>query len=345
MSGKKRVIGAENHEYTPPFTITPAILTEVVEIGQILGQLSVLDNCTNNIRLRKINRIRTIQGSLAIEGNTLTREQITAILEGKRVVAPVREIQEVRNAIKVYDMFEIWNPSSRKDLLYAHQLLMTGLLDKPGAFRSGGVGVMAGSTVVHMAPPADRVPFLMDDLLSWIRTTQIHPLITSAVFHYEFEFIHPFEDGNGRMGRLWQTLILAKWNPVFASIPVESMVYAHQSEYYEVLNASTQNGESTVFVEFMLKIILLALRSNTAPEVEPEVTPEVKKMLKVLIGDMSRKQIQEQLGLKDEKHFREAYQQPAVSQGFVEMTIPDKPNSRLQKYRLTPKGRALLGNL
>lgn len=328
--------------YVPPFTITSAILSRIVEIGQVLGRLSVLDAYTNNLRLRKINRIKTIQGSLAIEGNTLSEAQISAILEGKKVIAPMREIQEVCNAIKVYDLFQKWNPESKNDMLKAHQILMTGLLDKPGAFRTSGVGVMAGKEVIHLAPPADRVSYLMDNLLEWIRTTDIHPLIAGAVFHYEFEFIHPFEDGNGRIGRLWQTLILSKWNPLFAHIPVESLVYEHQQEYYTALNVSTQNGESSVFIEFMLNTIFAALNSQSAPEVTPEVTPEVKKLLMAIDGEMSRKQIQEKLGLKDEKHFREAYQQPAVAQGLIEMTIPDKPNSRLQKYRLTPKGYAFI---
>lgn len=331
-----------NPAYVSPFTITSAILSIVVEIGEMIGRLSVLDLFTQNLRLRRINLIKTIHGSLAIEGNTLTEEQITAILEGKKVIAPIREIQEVRNAIKVYELFEQWIPHMKADMLNAHRILLTGLLDAPGAFRTGGVGVMAGSTIIHLAPPANRVPFLMSDLFEWIRATDLHPLITSSIFHYEFEFIHPFEDGNGRIGRLWQTLILSKWNPVFAHVPVESLVYDHQGEYYKALNKSTENGESSVFVEFMLRTILEALNTRPTPEVAPEVTPEVKRMLVSMTREMTRKQIQEKLGLKDEKHFREAYQQPAVALGLIEMTIPDKPNSRLQKYRITPKGIAVI---
>jgi len=326
--------------YTPPFNISSTIVSLVAEISQILGRLAVLDDVSNNLRLRRINRIRTIQGSLAIEGNTLSVEQITAILEGKRVMAPPREIQEVRNAIKAYEVLEKWKPYSKDDLLSAHSILMSALLDLPGTFRTGGVGVMAGQTVVHLAPPADRVPHLMNDLLQWLKETNQHPLIAGSVFHYEFEFIHPFEDGNGRMGRLWQTLILSNWNPLFSAIPVESLVYEHQAEYYAALNKSTKNAESSVFIEFMLKMILGAVRSLSTPEVRPDVTPEVKKMLSVLNGEMTRKEIQQKLGLKDEKHFRTAYQQPAIAQGLIEMTVPDKPNSRLQKYRITPKGIA-----
>ncbi|MCK9197578.1 MAG: Fic family protein [Syntrophales bacterium] len=331
-----------SENYIPPFKITSAIISLVAEISQLIGRLSVLEEASKIIRLRRTNRIRTIQGSLAIEGNTLSVEQITAILEGKRIIAPLREVQEVRNAVKAYDQFDKWQPYSKEDLLDAHRELMTALLDNPGNFRTSGVGVMAGQTVVHLAPPADRVPYLMHDLLHWLKATDQHPLIASSGFHYEFEFIHPFEDGNGRMGRLWQTLILIKWNPLFAHIPVESIVYEHQAEYYAALNKSTKNAESSVFIEFMLRMILSAVTSLSAPEVTPYVTPEVRKMLSILKGEMTRKEIQQKLGLKDEKHFRTAYQQPAIAAGLIEMTVPDKPNSRLQKYRITLKGIAFV---
>lgn len=328
--------------YTPPLTITAAIISLVAEISQQVGRLAALEEVASSLRLRRINRVRTIQGSLAIEGNTLSLEQITAILDGKRVLAPPREILEVRNAIKAYNLFDAWIPSSGDDLLAAHGTLMAGLLDMPGQYRNSGVGVMAGERVVHLAPPAERVPTLMHDLFRWLETTDHHPLIASSVFHYEFEFIHPFEDGNGRIGRLWQTLILNKWQPVFANIPVESLVYEHQQEYYDAMQKSTDQAESTVFIEFMLRMILDAVVSMATPEVTPEVAPEVRSMLAMLRGEMSRKGIQQQLGLTDEKHFREFYQQPAIAAGLMEMTIPDKPRSRLQKYRITPKGAALI---
>jgi Fic family protein len=338
---KEKGGGGMSEKYVPPFNITAAIISLIAEISQMIGRLSVLEEASQIIRLRRINRIRTIQGSLAIEGNTLSVDQITAILEGKRIIAPPREIQEVRNAVMAYERLDRWQPYAQKDLLDAHRVLMKALLDNPGNFRTGGVGIMAGQTVVHLAPPADRVPYLMNNLLRWIKTTDHHPLIAGSVFHYEFEFIHPFEDGNGRMGRLWQTLILCKWNPLFAHIPVESLVYEHQTEYYAVLNKSTENGESSVFIEFMLRMILGAIASLSTPGVTPEVTPEVRKMLSIMKGEMTRKEIQQILGLKDEKHFRTAYQQPAIAAGLIEMTLPDKPNSRLQKYRITPKGMAV----
>ena len=328
--------------YQPPYTITSSIVSLVADISERMGYLTALESKSRALYLRRINRIRTIQGSLAIEGNTLSQEQITAILEGKRVIAPPREIQEVRNAIKVYDFFQQWQPASEKDLLAAHEMLMAGLLDVPGRFRSGGVGVMAGQQVVHMAPPADRVPLLMRDLLHWVESTKVHPLISSSVFHYEFEFIHPFADGNGRMGRLWQTLILGRWNPLFANIPVESLVHQHQQEYYAALNDSTRHGDCALFIEFILTMVQKAVTECQTPQVAPQVTPQVERLLKTLIGDTSRDQLQKAIGLQDRKSFRALYLAPALAAGLIEMTIPEKPNSRLQKYRLADLGRVWL---
>jgi Fic family protein len=227
--------------------------------------------------------------------------------------------------------------------LTAHRLLMQGLIDSAGRYRSGGVGVMAGSKVLHMAPPARRVPRLMDDLFSWLATTADHPLIVSSVFHYEFGFIHPFADGNGRIGRLWQTLLLSHWQKVFAYIPVESMVHRHQSGYYQALNQSTAQTDSAAFIGFMLQRIKEALADTAeSPHDAPQVTPQVVKLLQILIGSMSREQLQQQLGLADRKSFRQAYLQPALEQGLIEMTLPDKPQSKLQQYRITPAGKAVL---
>jgi len=327
-------------KYQPPYTITPEILNLVAAISEAIGRLTVLTDQARALRLRRINRIRTIHGSLAIEGNTLSEAQITAILEGKRVIAPPREVQEVKNALAAYDRFDTWKPEAEKDLLEAHRILMSGLIDEAGLYRHGGVGVMAGQQVIHMAPPADRVPHLMADLFGWLAATDAHPLIASSVFHYEFEFIHPFADGNGRMGRLWQSLILARWNPLFADIPVESLIFEHQAGYYQAIQESTQKTDSAPFIAFMLRMILDTVTSST-PEVALEVTPEVR-LLSVLSGEMTRQQLKEALGLKDDEHFRKAYLLPALEAGLVEMTIPDKPRSSKQKYRLTDKGRQVM---
>ena len=324
--------------YKPPFTISAEILGYVARICELVGCLSASDVMAGILRLRRINRIRTIQGSLAIEGNTLTEGQITAILEGKRVLAPPRKVQEVKNALFAYEHFQDWYPEKEKDLLEAHHLLMIGLIDDAGAYRSGGVGVMSRERVIHMAPPAERVQQLMADLLGWLSTSRIHPLVKSSVFHYEFEFIHPFSDGNGRMGRLWQSLILAKWNPVFAHLPVESLVFERQEAYYLVLQESTQQSDSAPFIIFMLNALYDALVS-VAPQVTPQVTPQVLELLRAVKSEASRVDLQAELKLRDRKSFFERYLRPALALGLLEMSIPDKPNSRLQKYRLTEKGR------
>lgn len=331
-------------QYQPPYTITPTILNRVAGSSEAIGRLTVLADQAKALRLRRINRIRTIHGSLAIEGNTLSVAQITVILEGKRVIAPPREVQEVRNAVAAYDRFERWRPESEKDLLDAHRLLMAGLIDEAGTYRRGGVGVMAGKQVIHMAPPAQRVPQLMADLFGWLAATDAHPLIASAVFHYEVECIHPFADGNGRMGRLWQSLILARWNPLFTDIPVESLVFEHQAEYYAALRESTRQTDCAPFIDFMLRMILDAV-TMAAPQVTPQVTPQVGELLAVLKGEMSREALQTALGLVDRKSFRARYLKPALANGLIEMTIPAKPNSRLQKYRLTREGEIVVSGL
>ena len=319
----------------PPFRITSHILALAERIGEAIGRTEEAA-LSPDLRLRRINRIRTIRGSLAIEGNTLSKEQVSTILDGKPVVAPLREIQEVRNAINAYDQYPRWDPGSEADLLNAHEVLMAGLLDAPGHYRRGGVAVTGAGEVHHIGPPADRVPHLMSDLLSWLGSTTEHPLIAGSVFHYEFEFIHPFEDGNGRMGRLWQTLILTRWKPLFTDVPVESLIHARQSEYYEAIRESSGRGESTPFIAFMLDTILAA---TLTPQERLQVTPQVRNLLSVLKGEMSRRDILHALGLSDRKSLRQRYLLPALQHGYVEMTRPDAPNARNQKYRLTSRGR------
>lgn len=325
----------------PPYTITPAILTRVEQIGEAIGRVEAA-GISQDLRLRRINRIRTIHGSLAIEGNTLGEAEISTILDGKPVVAPLRDIQEVRNAIRAYDQYQRMNPTSETDLLRAHELLMTGLLDAPGHYRRGQVSVMGQGQIHHIGPSARRVPQLMVNLLAWLGSTDAQPLIASSVFHYEFEFIHPFEDGNGRMGRLWQTLILTRWKPLFAHIPVESLIHAKQADYYEAIRQSSAAGESTSFIAFMLDTILEATHT---PQVIPQATPQVRRLLSVLKGEMSRQEIQHALGLKDRKSLRQRYLLPALQDGYIEMTQPDTPNARNQKYRPTPRGRQVWADL
>lgn len=260
--------------YQPPFTITPSILNQVVEIGELLGHWAAHSGRTSPL-LRKENRIRTIQASLAIEHNSLTTGQVTAIMEGKRVLAPEKDIQEVRNAILAYEKLPEWKPWTLKDLLSAHRLLMLGLVDNPGKLRMGDVGVYRGNQLVHMAPPASQINRLIADLLAWLKETELHPLITSPVFHYEFEFIHPFSDGNGRMGRLWQTLILSQWRSELAWLPVETLIHFQQDRYYQILGECDRVSDCTAFIEFMLQNMAEALREGIgAPSVMSEKMSE-----------------------------------------------------------------------
>lgn len=232
----------------------------IAEISALVERCTVRPGSAEALKLRRANQVRTIQASLAIEGNTLSEEQVSEILDGKRVTAPLRQIQEVKNAIAVYDIAEKLNPYSVDDLLQAHGMMMTALLEHPGEFRRSGVGVVKKNEVIHLAPPARLVPQLVKELFAWLKMSTDHPLIRSCVFHYEFEFIHPFPDGNGRIGRLWQSLILAKWSPVFLLLPVETLVYNNQDRYYQAINKSTEANDSGIFIVFMLREILNALR-------------------------------------------------------------------------------------
>ena len=245
----------------PPYQLTDKILKLVVAISEKLGEIKATHLYRPPTELRKKNRIKTIQSSLEIEGNTLTEEQITALLNDKRVIAPQKDILEVHNAIKVYEQLRTFNPNKLTDLEKAHTILMQGLIEDAGKLRVKNVGIVKGSTVEHLAPTGSLVKGLMNDLFSYLKTDEDVLLIKSCVFHYEFEFIHPFLDGNGRMGRLWQTLILMQQYPVFEFLPVESLIKENQQEYYNVLSLSDKSGHSTPFIEFMLNIILLALQN------------------------------------------------------------------------------------
>ncbi|CRI66132.1 Filamentation induced by cAMP protein Fic [Thiocapsa sp. KS1] len=328
--------------YSPPLVITPSIVADVAEIAEHLGRSAVAAESAGALRLRRVNRIRTIHGSLAIEGNTLSEQQITAILEGKPVIAPPREIQEVRNALLAYEQFPSWNPASEEDLLVAHALLMRGLVEHPGAYRHGGVGVMSGDHVVHMAPPADRVAILMWDLFAWLDMAEVHPLIASCVFHYEFEFIHPFEDGNGRLGRLWQTLNLSRWNPLLADLAVESIIHTHQQDYYRALAESNAEGASTLFVEFMLGVIREALMSSTEQGTEQAGEQVMNLLAGMGEGDYSAKALMALMGLLHRPTFLYDYLHPALTGGWLELTRPETPKSPKQGYRLTRSGRQLV---
>ena len=272
--------------YTPPYKITPRIIDLVSKISEAVGSLAYAQE---ELRLHRTNRIKTIQGSLAIEGNTLTTDQITAILDGKPVIAPINEVQEIRNAIKAYELLDELNPTSKEDLLKVHLTMEAGLIDDAGRFRRGDVGVASGEEIIHYAPPAERVPYLMRDLFDWLGETAEHPLIKSCIFHYEFEFIHPFSDGNGRTGRLWQTLILSKWRPVFKNLPIENIVYKYRKEYYHAIAVSSGTEGCWPFIEFILGVIdeTLAMESGTPPTTRDKILEQMRANPKITRNELA----------------------------------------------------------
>lgn len=325
-------------KYQPPFHMTDKITNLIAAISEQLGQIKVLSKGNLTHHLRKENRIRTIHSSLAIEHNSLSLEQVTAIIDGKRILGNPVEIKEVKNAYTSYEMMLTLDPYSVDDLLKAHETMMKELISENGRFRSGGVGVFNGKALVHMAPPANMVPGQIQDLFSWYKASEIHPLIRSAIFHYEFEFIHPFADGNGRMGRMWHSLLLGRWNEIFYWLPVEELIRSRQEEYYKALGKSDRDADSSAFVEFLLQVILDTLQNTTVvgnDEVEEQKDPLVDTLREAIGKDtLSATEIMKRLGLSHRPTFRQNYLNPALSHGVIEMTIPDKPNSRNQKYRL-----------
>ena len=244
----------------PPFEITNSILDEIAEIAELVGRVSAAAGLSANPTLRRTNRIRSIYSSLAIEQNTLSLEQVTAVLNGKRVIAPPKDIAEVKNAYEIYERMDSLDPYSAEDLLSAHAVMTRGLVEESGCFRSKPVGLVdKQGNVLHFGTLPDDVPGLVKELLEWTRDSDFHMLIKSCVFHYELELIHPFADGNGRIGRLWHTLLLTQWKPIFAWLPMESIIHDRQEEYYDAINRSNFEGESTAFIAFMLSAIKAAL--------------------------------------------------------------------------------------
>ena len=298
--------------YQPPFTISTEAINLIAEISAQIERYAIHLEQNGGLRLRKVNRIKTIHSSLAIEGNTLSENQVRDIIDGKNVVAPIKEIQEVKNAIKTYEMYSTLDAFKEKDLLKVHGVMMQALVDGAGRYRRGSVGVFGEKGIVHLAPPAERVPILMHDLFDWLKHSKDHLLIRSCVFHYEFEFFHPFIDGNGRTGRLWQSLILGKLHPLFEHLPVENMVYANQQAYYDAITASSKAGQSGPFIDFMLDEIYKTLKSHqgdplpdkVADKVADKVTRKVtgKSAQKVLMllyenGHLTRDELSKRTGL------------------------------------------------
>lgn len=331
------------NDYKPPFHITDKMTALIAEISEQVGRITILQEKTINPHLRRENRIRTIYSSLAIEHNSLSLEQVTAILDGKRILGNPNEIKEVQNAYEAYELMLRLNPASIEDLLKAHKLMMNGLVPENGRFRSGGVGVYDGDVLIHMAPPAKFVPEHIHNLFAWYQHSELHPLIKSAVFHYEFEFIHPFADGNGRIGRMWHSLLLGKWKELFFWLPIEELIQSRQKEYYDALSAADAQADSAGFVELMLEIIRDSLTiisvvghntdQDTVQDTDQDKTP-ISRLLFALGNDtLSASDLMVRLGLSHKPTFRKNYLNPALEQKLIERTIPDKPNSKNQKYR------------
>ena len=322
-------------EYKPPFTVNENIINLLAGISEVIGRISVAHKDIISPRLRRGNRIRTIHSSLAIEHNTLSLDQVTAVIDGKRVLGEPREIREVRNAYEAYEMFRELDPLDISDLLKAHGLMMNGLVSESGCFRTGGVGIFDGDRLVHAAPPPDLVPQLVSDLFEWYKISEFHVLIKSCIFHYEFEFIHPFSDGNGRMVRMWHTLLLSRWNKIFEWLPIEELIRERQKDYYDALATSDKSADCSDFVEMMMTVICDALTElDGADQVSDQVSDQVKALLDCIGSEtLSAVQIMERLDLSHRPTFRKNYLRPALDLGLIEMTVPDKPNSRNQKYR------------
>lgn len=326
-------------KYQPPYTITNQMLSYVASISEKIGRITLISNMEKKPHLRKNNRIKSIHSSLRIEANSLTLNQVRDVINGKIVLGEQREIQEVKNAYCAYGKIAEINPYSIRDLKKYQGIMTKYLEEQSGDFRRGEKGVFHGDECIFMAPPAQYVPQLMEELFAWMKEVarEIHPLILSSIFHYEFVFIHPFSDGNGRMARLWHTAILYRWKPIFEYIPIESQIEKFQDDYYEAIAKCHVAGESTLFIEFMLAQVDKILDEITVQvdEDNEQLTEYIKKLLGVMEYDVpyTSNTLMEKLGLKSREGFRKNYLRPALDLQMIEMTIPDKPNSRNQRYR------------
>lgn len=324
--------------YVPPYTISNKMMKLVSDISEKVGKISSHKELESKPYLRRNNRIRSIHSSLKIEANSLSLSEMRDVIHGHLVLGDQREIQEVKNAYAAYEKITEINPSSIFDLKKIHGIMTYRTANGSGVFRKGEEGVFSGEKCIFVAPPANMVSELMKDLLSWVKKNEgiVHPLIMAAVFHYEFVFIHPFADGNGRMARLWHTVILYRWRSIFEFIPLESQIERFQSEYYDAIAKSHVNGTSDVFVEFMLEMIDQVLDEviTQVNKANVNASEYVKHMLEVMEYDIpyTSNTIMELLGLKSKETLRKNYINPAMELGVIRMTLPDKPNSKNQRY-------------
>lgn len=324
--------------YKPPYTITDKMLEYVASVSEKVGSLKNYSLLETKPHLRRNNRIKSIHSSLRIEANLLSLSEVRDVINGRMVLGDRKEIQEVKNAYMVYGEIEKINPYSVENLKKIHGIMTAGIVRESGDFRKGEEGVFSDDTCIFVAPPPNMVPNLIADLFAWMKENRevVHPLIMSAIFHYEFVFIHPFADGNGRMARLWHTVLLYQWRDIFEYIPLESQIEKFQSEYYGAIATCHTNGNSDVFIEFMLEQIDKILDEVIVQfeQADSDMSEYVKRLISVMEYDIpyTAVAIMEKLGLKSRETFRKNYMNPALEIGIVKMTIPDKPNSRNQRY-------------
>ena len=325
-------------EYKPPFTITNEILSYISSVSEKIGRITATSNLEAKPHLRRNNRIKSIHSSLKVEANSLTLGQVRDVINGRIVLGEQKEIREVKNAYDAYEHFSEIDPFSVEHLKRFHGIMTKYVVEDSGEFRQGEEGVFNGNQCIFMAPPARFVPQLMDELFEWMKKAQgiVHPLILSSVFHYEFVFIHPFSDGNGRMARLWHSAILSEWNPIFEYIPIESQIEKFQDEYYDAIAKCHVHGETTAFIEFMLSQIdkILDDVSVQISEENEKLSESIKRLLEIMEYEIpyTSKALMEKLGLKSREGFRRNYLHPAIELKLIRMTLPDKPNSRNQRY-------------
>ena len=324
--------------YAPPYSISDKMLELVAEISEKIGKISNHKELTSRPHLRRNNRIISIHSSLKIEANSLSLPEVRAVINGRPVLGDRQEIQEVKNAYTAYEKIPEINPTSISALKRIHGIMTSGVVKESGSFRKGEEGVFSDGRCIFIAPPPHLVNGLMEDLFSWLKRNEkiVHPLIMAAIFHYEFVFIHPFADGNGRMARLWHTAMLYRWRNIFEYIPLESQIERFQNEYYDAIARCHANGNSNVFIEFMLDMINQILDEIIIQlgKADADISEYVKRLLTVMEYDVAytSKAIMGLLGLKSKETLRKNYINPAIELGFISMTLPDKPNSRNQRY-------------
>ncbi len=325
-------------KYIPPFDITNEMLSKVSDIMEKIGKLNSYNTLNKMPYLRKRNRINSIHSSLAIESNNLSIEQVKDVINGKLVLGPQKEIQEVKNAYMAYEMIRSVDPYLIDDLKKVHKVMGNIIIEAAGNFRKGAEGVFDGDRCIFICPPAEQVPILMYDLFEWLNDNKnkLHPLILSSIFHYEFLFIHPFSDGNGRTARLWQNILLYNWKDIFEYLPLESQIHKYQDEYYEAIAICHSNGNSNKFIEFMLKMINNMLDELITKPILPldEEMIYINNLLKVMDVNipMTANDIMKKLGIKSKETLRKNYIDPAIRKGLIKPTIPDKPTSKNQMY-------------